>query len=71
MFIDYCIIMMITGAVYINQLLNVTHILEGLNMSHNDIGDYGMASVSEALQHNKSITKLEVAQCGLSMEGTV
>ena len=63
--------MIITGAVYINQLLNVTHTLQVLDMSRNDIGDDGMAVISEALQHNKSFTTLEVGQCGLSVKGTV
>ena len=63
--------MIITGAVYISQLLNVTHTLQVLNMSSNDIGDDGMAVISEALQHNKSLTTLVVQQCGLSVKGTV
>jgi len=63
--------MIITGAVYISQLLNVTHTLQDLDMSFNDIGDNGMAVISEALQHNKSLTELNVAECGLSVKGTV
>jgi len=65
------IVMIISGAVYINQLLNVTHTLQVLYMYGNDIGDDGMAVISEALQHNKSLTKLWVAECGLSVKGTV
>ena len=61
----------ITGAVYISQLLNVTHTLQQLIMGSNDIGDDGMAVISEALQHNKSLTILWVGQCGLSVKGTV
>ena len=61
----------ITGAVYISQLLNITHTLQELGMNHNDIGDVGMAIISEALQHNKSLTTLGVGQCGLSVKGTV
>ena len=63
--------MIITGAVYISQLLNVTHTLQELDMSSNDIGDKGMAVISEALQHNKSLTTLWVVKCGLSVKGTV
>ena len=63
--------MIITSAVYISQLLNVTHTLQDLNMSWNDIGDDGMAVISEALQHNKSLTTVVVVQCGLSVKGTV
>ena len=63
--------MIITGSVYITQLLNVTHILQELDMRNNYIGDDGMAVISEALQHNKSFTTLWVARCGLSVKGTV
>ena len=63
--------MIITGAVYISQLLNVTPTLQCLVMGNNDIGDEGMAIISEALQHNKSLTKLGVAQCGLSVKGSI
>ena len=65
------IVMIITGAVYISQLLNVTHTLQVLYMDVNDIGDDGMAIKSEALQHNKSLTTLGVGQCGLSVKGTM
>ena len=60
----------ITGAVYISQLLNVTHTLQMLIMDSNDIGDDGMAIISEALQHNKSLTTLNVGGCGVSVKGT-
>ena len=63
--------MIITGAVYISQLLKVTHTLQVLGMSGNDIGDDGMAVISEALLHNKSLTTLWVQQCELSVKGTV
>ena len=63
--------MIITGAMYISQLLNVTHTLQELIMRDNDIGDEGMAVISEALQHNKSLTTLRVGVCGLSVKGTV
>ena len=45
--------------------------LRVLNVSFNDIGDDGMAVISEALQHNKSLTTLKLVQCGLSVKGTV
>ena len=45
--------------------------LRELDVSENDIGDKGMAMISEALQHNKSLTTLWVAKCGLSVKGTV
>ena len=63
--------MIITGAVYISQLLNGTHTLKQLYISDNNISDDGMAVISEALQHNKSLTALDVEKCGLSVKGTV
>ena len=43
--------------------------LRVLDLSNNDIGDEGMAIVSETLQHNKSLTEVRVEQCGLSVKG--
>ena len=63
--------MVIVGAKYISQLLNVTHTLQELNIGFNDIGDNGIAAISEALQHNKSLTTLNVEVCGLSAKGNV
>ena len=45
--------------------------LRVLNVNYNDIGDEGMAVISEALQHNKSLTRLMIEKCGLSVKGTV
>ena len=40
-------------------------------MRGNDIGDDGMSSVADRLQYNKTLTKLNVQLCGLSVKGTV
>ena len=45
--------------------------LRVLDVSSNDISDDGMAVISEALQHSKSLTTLWVGRCGLSVKGTV
>ena len=45
--------------------------LRVLDISYNDIGDDWMAVISEAIQHSKSLTILEVAGCRLSAKGTV
>ena len=63
--------MIIVGAKYISQLLNVTHTLQELDIDNNNIGDDGIAVISEALQHNKSVTTLSISQCGLSAKGTM
>ena len=45
--------------------------LRVLRVSYNDIGDDGMAVISEALQNSKSLTELNVRCCGLSVQGNV
>ena len=60
----------IIGAVYLSHLLNVTPTLEVLNIRDNDIGNEGIAAISEALQHNKSLITLEIGRCKLSKKGT-
>ena len=40
-------------------------------MRSNSIGDDGMSSVADGLQYNKTLTKLNVHECGLSVKGTV
>ena len=45
--------------------------LRVLDVSLNDFGDDWIVVISEALQHNKSLTTLRVGQCGLSVKGTV
>ena len=62
--------MIIVGGKYISQLLNVTHTLQQLYIGRNNIGDDGIAVISEALQHNKSFTTLRIEQCGLSPKGS-
>ena len=44
--------------------------LRVLDIGGNDIGDEGLKILSEALQHNKSLTKLDIGQCGLSLKGS-
>ena len=52
-------------------IITVSATLRVLNVGYNDIGDDGMAVISETLQHNKSLTTLGVERCGLSVKGTV
>ena len=63
--------MIIVGAKYTSQLLDVTHTLQELDIAYNDISDDGIAVISEALQHNKSLTTLYLYECGLSAKGNV
>ena len=43
--------------------------LRVLDVGGNEIGDDGISMMSEELQHNNSLTKLIVANCGLSANG--
>ena len=40
-------------------------------MMANDIGDDGISSIADGLQHNKSLTKLIVSLCKFSMKGSL
>ena len=39
-------------------------------MRDNDIGDDGMSSVADGLQHNNTLTKLYVEECEFSVKGS-
>ena len=43
--------------------------LRSLDVTANDIGDEGIAMISEALQGSKTFTMLGVAGCELSVKG--
>ena len=36
----------------------------------NDIGDDGMSSIADGLQHNNTLTKLYVKECKFSVKGS-
>ena len=56
---------------YIAQLLDVTYTFQVLDIESNNIEDDGMAVISKALEHKRSLAKLWVAECGLSVKGMV
>ena len=39
-------------------------------MGDNDIGDDGMSSVADGLQHNNTLTMLGVSHCKFSVKGS-
>ena len=65
------IVIVTTGASCLGELLKVNNSLQEFNMGRNVIGDDGMSSVADGLQYNKSLTILDVHECGLSVKGTV
>ena len=65
------IVIVTTGASCLGELLKVNNSLQELDMEDNAIGNDGMSSVADGLQYNKTLTKLYVPECGLSVKGTV
>ena len=65
------IVIVTTGASCLGELLKVNNSLQELDMGWNIIGDDGMSSVADGLQHNKTLTKLNVEWCQLTDKGTV
>ena len=45
--------------------------LRELNVSYNHVGDNGISVITEGLQSNKTLTKLNVSGCDLSVKGAV
>ena len=64
------IVIVTTGASCLGELLKVNNSLQVLNMRDNDIRDDGMLSVADGLQHNNTITKLDVSECKFSVKGS-
>ena len=65
------IVIVTTGASCVDELLKVNNSLQELNMWHNPIGDDGMSSVTDGLQCNNTLTKLNVQSCGFSVKDTI
>lgn len=65
------IIIIITGAACVSELLKDNRTLQVLNIGGNHIGDDGMSLVLKELQLNNTMTELRIAGCGLSLQGTV
>ena len=45
--------------------------LRQLDIGWNDIGDSGISVITQWLLSNKTLTKLDVSRCELSVKGTV
>ena len=45
--------------------------LRELDVSLNDIGDSGISVITQWLLSNKTLTKLDISGCDLSVKGTV
>ena len=63
------VVIVTTGASCLGELLKVNNSVQELDMKYNDIGDDGMLSIADGLQHNNILTKLNVSECKFSMKG--
>ena len=59
-----------TGASCLGKLLKVNNSLQVLDIEWNVIGDNGMSSVADGLQHNSTLKKLNVRECEFSVKGS-
>ena len=64
------IVIVTTGASYLGKLLKVNNSLQELVMRNNTIGDEGTSSVADGLQHNNTLTKLNLTYCKFSVKGS-
>ena len=58
-----------TGAKYIKVMLRENNKLQNLDISVNEIGDDGVRLITEGLQCNNTLTKLNAEHCGISVTG--
>jgi len=58
-----------TGANCVGRCLKICT-LKALIIQDNSIGDDGISVMMDGLQHNKTLTKLDVLGCELSAKGT-
>ena len=69
--------MLVINHTSLNCMCLITVIITGsttlreLNVSFNDIGDSGISIITEWLLSNKTLTKLDLRWCDLSVKGTV
>jgi len=59
-----------TGANCVGRLLKNSN-LQVLDIAVNSIRDDGISVILDGLQHNKTLTELDVHNCGLSAKGTI
>ena len=59
----------ITGAGCIKSMLMENNKLQCFYISSNKIGDDGVRLITEGLQYNNTLTKLDAYRCGFSIEG--
>ena len=70
--LDFCLLLFMTtaGASCIGEWLMHNDSLKELDMTENAIGDVGISQLMKGLHQNMSLKKLDVSECGFSVEGT-
>ena len=58
-----------TGAICLAELLKVNNSLQQLDIRYNGVGDDGISSIADGLQHNNTLKNLNVSACEFSVEG--
>ena len=53
-----------------NVIITGSTTLRELDVSRNDISDNGISVITEGLQSNKTLTKLDVSVCDITEEGS-
>ena len=53
------------GAAYVAKVLQSSHVMNSLNLSHSEIGGKGLQSICQALITNTSLFKLDLCDCKL------
>ena len=66
---QYYVFIHYTGATYIKKILMENKNLTHLNIGYNDIGNDGVRHVTEGLQQNVTLTKLDLRYCKISVKG--
>ena len=56
------------GAICLGELLKVNNSLQQLDMRYNDIGEDGILSIADGLQHNNTLQILNVLGCEFSVK---
>jgi len=59
-----------SGASSIKNMLMENNV-QNLSIGFNKINDNGMKEVSESLQHDNTLTRLDAEDCGFSVEGMI
>ena len=50
-------------------MLTKNNELQYLNIGYNNIGDDGVRLITEGLQYNNTLIKLDTSYCGISVKG--